>query len=129
MTLDQFLAEPTERDWLHEMAVFGWPGPNGSSASLDAVMGVLIGKKSPKYEYHQLPANLHDWRYQLGRRLRLPWEWSIPADAAYRDGCLERVRAALVGPWLWLAVFFCHARYVGLRFHAHYASVMDGQPW
>jgi hypothetical protein len=129
VTLDDFLSEPTKRDWCHEIAECGWPGPNGSSASTDAICGVRIGIKSPKYEYHNLPASEHDWRYQLGRRLSLPWEWSLPTDQGYRDGCLRKVRFALIGPFLLVAVVRCYARYFGLRARVWCRTLAAIPPW
>ena len=127
MTLDDFLREPSREQWLREVAEHGWRC-DGSSASPDAICGVRIGIKSTRYEYHELPANTHDWRYHLGRRFGLPWEWSIYADAGYRNGCLGRV-LVLVGPFYWFAWMRCHARYIVLRVRAHALRLVGFPVW
>jgi hypothetical protein len=96
LSLEDFLEIPTEEEWQREIDVHGWTGPDGSSSSTDDIEGIRIGVTSPSYEFATLPANLHDWRYQLARRLRLPAPWRRAADAGYRDGCLACV-AILIG--------------------------------
>lgn len=96
MTLDEFMALPTKRQWQRELNG-GWAGPDGSSQSLDDIMGVRIGVTSTRWEDSRLPANLHDWRYRLGRRYGLPGSYRKVSDAAYRDDCAARTDAALVG--------------------------------
>jgi hypothetical protein len=118
LVLEHFLRPPTRAEWDAERAA-GWTGPDGSSASTDAIFGVRIGITAPEYDANRdadgfYPASLHDWFYQLARRLRLPSTWREPADAAYRDGCLARV-AHLVGPVGAAADRRARARYLGLR--------------
>jgi hypothetical protein len=120
LTVAEFLRRPTPEEW--EWArQRGWAGPDGSSASTDLIFGVRIGITSTDYSYVDLPANRHDWYYQLGRWFRLPEHFRRAADRVYRDLCLEEVRAHLEGPMLRLAILRCHARYVGLRTGARFA--------
>jgi hypothetical protein len=129
MTLDDFLREPTKLQWCREITEHGWRGPDGSSCSLDAIMGIRIGIKDPRYEFHLLPANAHDWRHQLGRRLDLPWEWSIPSDHLYLTQHQKRMTDELVGPWLWVALWICWARYTMLRIRAHALRLVGFPVW
>jgi hypothetical protein len=112
-TLEEFLRFPTRDEWVAEL-INGWAGPDGSSNSPDDLMGVRIGVTSRSYTHAHLPANLHDWRYRLGRRYRLPHAWKLAADAEYRDGCYARVRAALVGWRVRAAQLKAWGRYVAL---------------
>jgi hypothetical protein len=118
ITLAEFLAPPTEAQWADALAR-GWSGPDGSSASTDHICGVRIGITTRDWAFHRLPASLHDWRYLLGRTLRLDDTFRAAADAAYRDDCIATCRAALTRrrdlPLLALAIGRAHARYVGLR--------------
>lgn len=114
MTLREFMAPPSMAAWNRELAE-GWAGPDGSSRSLDDVMGVRIGVTSRSFEHSGLPANRHDWRYRLGRRYRLPEAWRAAADAEYRDLCIERTDAALVGWRRHVARWRAWGRYYILR--------------
>lgn len=97
-TIEEFLAPPTREQWLAALRM-GWPGPDGSSSSTDTIFGVRIGITSAKHEHASLPANLHDWRYLLGRTFRLGEEYRQAADDAH--------------PWdLWAA---CYAELTGWR--------------
>ena len=49
MTLEDFMRIPTRLDWNREIE-FGWPGPDGSTASTDHMMGVKIGVTSKAFE-------------------------------------------------------------------------------
>lgn len=120
VTVSDFLRRPTLHEWNWALSR-GWSGPNGSSASTDLIFGVRIGVTSADHRYVDLPANFHDWLYQLGRWFRLPARFRLAADRAYRDLCIEAVRARLEGPMLRLALLRCHARYVGLRLGAYFA--------
>lgn len=115
LTLEEFLAPPTLEAWCRELELHGWAGPDGSSCSLDDIMGVRIGITSRSWEHARLPANEHDWRYQLGRRHGLPESYRKAADQGYRDGCAHRVRAALIGWRVPVGAARAWARYVGLR--------------
>lgn len=122
-SLEEFIARPVYNAWRAELAD-GWPGPDGSSQSTDTIMGVRIGRTSRLFRYVDLPANRHDWYYRLGRKWRLPEAWRRAADKVYRDLCLERCRAELVGWKLALrpvAVARCHGRYAALRAGARFA--------
>lgn len=121
--LDTFMRLPREVDWLHQIHL-GWSGPDGSSLSTDTICGVRIGVTSDSFFYSGLPANLHDWRYRLARKYRLPDEWRKPADQAYRDDCIAACRSNLIRwkkPLLPIALARCHARYAGLRAGARFA--------
>ena len=121
MTEEEFLAEPTRRQWEFELRL-GWSGPDGSTASTDHICGVRIGKKDPDYVYHNLPANRHDWQYRLARRTRLPKEFRILADEMYRDGCIWRVESADIG-WTLTKIAAARSwiRYYTLRAAARFA--------
>jgi hypothetical protein len=114
ITLEKFLSAPTLTEWQREIDEHGWCGPDGSSCSLDDVQGIRIGITSPSYKHNGLPANRHDWHYQLGRRFKLPERFRVAADVAYRDGCSE-MTAHLIGLSGWLARIQCRARYFILR--------------
>ena len=120
MQLREFMALPTADRWQWALN-HGWPGPDGSSSSTDHIMGVRIGVTSALHDDAFLPANLHDWRYFLGRLVGLPETHRAAADEAYRDGCLKRVRAKLTGWRLAIAITRCHGRYVALRVGARFA--------
>tara|TARA_R110000824_G_scaffold21496_6_gene80073 strand:- start:4415 stop:4789 length:375 start_codon:yes stop_codon:yes gene_type:complete len=94
MTLEDFMRIPTRLDWNREIE-FGWPGPDGSTASTDHMMGVKIGVTSKAFEHSTLPANLHDWRYRLGRENGLGGNYRRVADVAYRDDCIKYIRTQL----------------------------------
>ena len=134
MTVVEFLEVPTHERWIDEIDRYGWPGPNGSSASLDDIQGIRIGISSASFrENHDptgtlYPASLHDYRHQLGRRLRLPFPYSLPADEAYRDGCLRRTRN-LIGFSGWVARRQCAWRYRVLRFRNVTRSWVGLLPW
>jgi hypothetical protein len=120
VTLEEFLCPPTLEEWEAEIAA-GWPGPDGSTSSLDDVEGVRIGISSPDFMWALLPANLHDWRYRLSRRCGgLPKAWRQAADAAYRDGCAQRVRETLIGWRVWAGARRAEVRYVGLRWFGRF---------
>lgn len=58
---------PEADEWAAEIWC-GWAGPNGSSYSRDDILGVRIGVTTREYTVY-LPANLHDFRYRVIRRL------------------------------------------------------------
>ncbi len=109
-----FLLRPTEGQWRLELNR-GWDGPDGSSCSLDDIMGIRIGITSSEYEHVDLAANRHDWYYRLGRRLKLSRAHRMTADAWYRDRCIAITDAALIGWRVYAARARAHARYVLLR--------------
>lgn len=113
-SVEEFLRDPLEREWDAHLAA-GWNGPDGSSCSTDAISGIRIGKTSRRWEARSYPANLHDWRYRLGRHFRLGPNYRREADLEHRRLLIARVRTALVGPFMWAAVARCHVRYWTLR--------------
>jgi len=96
MDIEEFLEMPSEGRWRQEIDA-GWAGPDGSSSSTDHMMGVRIGIADPGYAYHKYPANLHDYRYQLGRRFKLSSEFRKRADIEYRERCIEYIDRRLDG--------------------------------
>ena len=115
MTVEEFMQHPTIERWLEEISE-GWEGPNGSSMSSDHIMGVRIGEASTNFAHSGLPANLHDYRYRLGRRLKLGPGHRKAADAAFRDECISFVVDALDGKTvIRLAIIRSWARFYALR--------------
>ena len=115
MKLNMFMAVPTVDEW-HDEIERGWRGPDGSSMSTDHMMGVRIGLTSTDYKHAKLPANLHDWRYQLGRRLRLDGRFRHAADVAYRDDCIAYIPRKLDGrTMIAIGVARAWVRYYALR--------------
>jgi hypothetical protein len=96
MNLEKFLALPSEAEWFGEIQT-GWDGPDGSSASTDHIMGIRIGRTSREYLDMPLPANLHDYRYHLGRKHKLGRKLRRAADVAYRDDCIRYIQQKLEG--------------------------------
>jgi hypothetical protein len=103
-----------QRDEWDYLVAGGWTN-DGSSCSLDSIFGVRIGITSTDYDAAaHLPANRHDFFYELGRACRLADEYKAAADADYRDGCAARVSLTLIGwrrsvgvsraRWRWLAL-------------------------
>ncbi len=89
--LDDFLRRPTRSQWEAQLDR-GWGGSDGSTAAPDVIAGVRIGATSRAHEDVDLPANRHDWYYELGRTYGLGWRFRLAADRAYRDMCLELVK-------------------------------------
>lgn len=114
MDLETFLKVPSHRAWARALKA-GWRGPDGSSSSTDTMMGVRIGVSHPSYRWHSYPANLHDWRYYLGRSHGLGPRYRHAADVEYRAGCKAALRASLEGPFLWLGLLRADLRYIALR--------------
>lgn len=102
---------PDAFDWL---VTRGWAS-DGSSASLDDIMGVRIGASGNRYDDAHLPANRHDCFYELGRLFRLSPPFRAAADADYRDRCIEAVNSHLIGWRQHAGVARAHARYRTLR--------------
>ena len=113
-TIKKFLAKPSWFNWAEELDA-GWPGPDGSSCSLDDIQGVRIGITSRSYRHADLAANRHDWYYRLGRRFRLGHKFRKAADAWYRDRCIEQINETIIGFSRRMGVARAHARYYGLR--------------
>jgi hypothetical protein len=111
---EDFLRRPTRSQWLAALRT-GWTGPDGSSCSFDVIQGVRIGRSGPGFEHAHLPANRHDWFYELGRRFGLPESYRRLADLDYRESCKDTLRSVLEGPSLWFGLLRCHLRYVALR--------------
>ena len=114
------MVEPLERHWAAELRS-GWPGPDGSSCSLDNVEGIKIGETTREYR-PDLPANLHDFRYRVIRRL---YKWGLITDAEaselrlladleHYEKLMESV-SILVGWNGWKARQRVRARYYALR--------------
>ena len=122
--LERFLQLPTPEEWRREFEYFGWSGSDGSSSSSDNIEGIQIGKTSRKIGDIGYPANLHDWRYQMGRRKVLPAECRKAADQGYRDDCLLSV-AILIGFSGWKARVRCRWRYYALRVFGGFAWTGD----
>lgn len=102
---------PSVHAWLVES---GWPGSDGSSASLDNIEGIRIGATGTAF--NRLPATVHDRGYELSRRYGgLPAPLRKRMDRAYRDLCIRAVSEVLVGWNHRKAVARAHARYLGLR--------------
>lgn len=118
--LERFLRLPTPVEWRREFKYFDWEGPDGSSCSLDDIEGIRIGTTSTNIADLRYPANLHDWRYQQGRRKRLSDVFRKVADQDYLDGCLGRT-FLLVGFSGWKARKRCWIRYFGLRVFGRFA--------
>jgi len=120
-TLQEFLRAPTDGEWYDEVIKEGWAGPDGSSCSTDKIHGILIGMTSRQWFFADLPANLHDWRYQRIRRLGLSEIHRKAADLGYYVDCLERCRGLTGWKW-WSARRRCKYRYMVLRLAAAYAA-------
>ena len=115
MRIDHFLELPTQEQWEAELDD-GWFGPYGSSMSTDHMMGIRIGVTSPDYRHHRLPANLHDWRYRLGRKHKLSARHRHAADVAYRKDCIAYIKRRLDGRTMEaIGVFRAWIRYYALR--------------
>jgi hypothetical protein len=112
--LARFLHIPTLIEWQREFEYFGWDGSDGSTSSFDDIEGIRIGITSRNIKDVGYPANLHDWRYQLGRRKRLGPKFRRAADKGYRDDCLLAI-SVLVGFSGWKARIRCWIRYFALR--------------
>jgi hypothetical protein len=123
ISLEEFLKIPNQEEWQREQDDHLWLGPDGSSSSLDDVQGIRIGISSPSFKRNHdeagviYPASLHDWRYQLGRRLRLPERYRKAADEGYRAGC-RRKTSHLIGFSGTIARWQCAFRYWMLRHFA-----------
>jgi hypothetical protein len=115
MRIDKFLEIPTQEQWEAELED-GWDGPDGSSLSTDHMMGIRIGETSPDYKYHRLPANLHDWRYHLGRKYGLHGHHRHAADVAYREDCIDYITRRLDGRTMeTIGIIRAWVRYYALR--------------
>lgn len=115
---------PTKVDWADERAS-GWYGSDGSSCSFDSLFGVEIGKSSAAY-HPELPANLHDFRYRVIRRLRAlelisdeqAEELRLLADLEHYDGLCFCVDAALALGEIWKATAIAAKGWAWVRFRA-----------
>jgi len=115
MRIDDFLKQPTRKEWDAEIEA-GWPGPDGSSASTDHIMGIQIGISSPDWKFSRMPANLHDWRYHLGRSRALHRHHRAAADREYRDDCIRVLQERLDGRIMTgIGIARAWARYYALR--------------
>ena len=112
-TLEAFLAAPSADEWEAQLAM-GWFGSDGSTAVSDFIGGVEIGRTSRDRADAELPANRHDWYYEMGRTHGLGWKFRRAADQSYRDMCLERV-GHLTGLKGLAARANVHGRYLALR--------------
>lgn len=112
--IEAFLARPTRSQWEAQLEL-GWGGSDGSTAASDTVGGVAIGVTSRRHADIDLPANRHDWYYELGRTFDLGGQFRKAADDAFRDMCLKRI-AHLSGWRGLLARSNVFGRYAILRF-------------
>jgi len=114
-TIEDFLAVPSQAQWIAALRE-AWDGPDGSSASTDTICGVRIGVMSASHRHAKQPANLHDWRYFLGRHFSLPKPWRQRADVGYRDDCIREIDQHLDGfVFLTLGKLIAWGRYFALR--------------
>jgi hypothetical protein len=115
MSVADFMKMPRQMEWDAEIAG-GWPGPDGSSSSTDHIMGVRIGMTGTAYIFHTMPANLHDWRYHLGRSYALSARHRHAADVEYRNGCIRAVAECLDGKtMIFIGTVRAWVRYYALR--------------
>jgi len=113
---------PTASEWVAEVAL-GFRS-DGSTWSTDHVQGVRIGQTGTAYR-PELPANLHDYRYRVIRRLvycrhideRTRVAMRHAADLAHWEDLRFRVRSL---PTLrrWIAFRRCAVRYYMVRLTA-----------
>jgi hypothetical protein len=111
---------PSPEHWACELAS-GWQGSDGSSASLDDIEGIRVGKTGRDY-LPGLPANLHDFHYRVIRRLaarqmiddRTRRAMRAAADLRHYTGLLAQV-SVLIGWSGWKARRRAGARYQALR--------------
>lgn len=89
--VDAFLAPPTRSEWQAQLDL-GWGGSDGSTGARDHIGGVPIGSTSRALEDADLPANRHDWYYELGRSYDLGERFRKAADDAFLEMGLERIR-------------------------------------
>ncbi len=89
--VEAFLARPTRSEWQAQLDL-GWGGSDGSTGAPDRVGGVPIGATSRAHGDVDLPANRHDWYYEIGRTYRLDERFRKAADDAFLAMCLERIR-------------------------------------
>jgi len=116
-------AMPSYRNWKAELQS-GWPGPDGSTSSLDNIEGIQIGLTTTDYRT-DLPANLHDFRYRVIRRLwaggvidkSMVQKMRAAADAEHLEKLLEAV-SVLVGWHGFKARIRARVRYRALRLFA-----------
>ena len=123
LSVEDFLADPTRSQWKSHLrdGACRWAGPDGASWCPDRLVGVRIGVVSPAWEHRDLPANMHDWHYRLGRRFNLPKAWRQRADAQLK----YNIRATLVDSgigggmyavgWFGAAVIYWVVRLLGGR--------------
>lgn len=111
--LAEFLVAPTAAEW-HSQLELGWRGPDGSTAAPDEMGGVRVGQTTTSHEASDLPANRHDWYYELGRTYGLGRHFRKAADVAFRDMCLDRV-SHLGGVRGAMARADAHFRYAAVR--------------
>lgn len=112
-SLADFLAAPTASEW-HSQLDLGWRGPDGSTAAPDEIAGVRVGQTTNSHAASDLPANRHDWYYELGRTYGLGRHFRKAADAAFHEMCLERV-SHLGGVRGAMARADAHLRYTAVR--------------
>jgi hypothetical protein len=116
---------PNKDQWQNEINC-GWRGPDGSSCSTDHVFGVEIGRTSQDYAYRNLPANLHDWRYHIGRKHELGRKHRKAADIAYRKDVVKAVKAKISSKPIRVATSWrSWARYIVLRIFGGLAFKKD----
>ena len=126
MDVNSFMNFRPNRDQWNEALDSGWGGPDGSSCSTDTIFGIEIGRTSTDFECRNLPANLHDWRYHLGRKHNLGKRHRHAADVEYREGCIEVARDVMTGRvFIALTVLRAYVRYIALRLFGKGAFTAD----
>jgi hypothetical protein len=80
----------TEAEWYWLVSLGWWS--DGSSRSLDTIEGIRIGRSGAAYADAYLPANRHDFFYELGRIFGLDDRFKAEADEDYCRGCLVSLR-------------------------------------
>ncbi len=119
---------PSAEQWAAELWS-GWTGPDGSSWSFDAIAGITIGATTRDFTAH-LPANRHDLRYRVIRRLRAFGKVTFDEGDALRlladREHLRMLRDAVAGLPFYVrgyALANAQIRYVSLRRYAGYAAM------
>ena len=99
---------PTHHEWAKRVA--GGFKPNGSTWSPDHLYHKRIGKSDSSYRWAHLPANRHDYRYDVGGGYR---DRSF-ADWEFWRGLRKSV-SDLTYPWKATANFWCLIYFLAVR--------------
>ena len=115
MNVKDFMKPPSRRAW-NQAFRDGWRGADGSSNSTDHIMGVRIGVTTTDWADRDFPATLHDYRYFLGRLHGLGRDHQRAADVAFREDCIQAIKAKLDGKtMIAIGVVRSWVRYAALR--------------